>query len=141
MSVKQYMKCIIYRVASKGLEVFLVKEDKNNWMLPSLDSDIDLSLASKDVNIIQLDDLTDDSQDCIPAHAVEADYHDIPSLRALIKEDVMDVKEKLENLVPDLDRGSFVAFKEAFKNMLPAEYKALKELKEIIADRNQIINL
>jgi hypothetical protein len=44
--------------------------------------------------------------------------------------------------VPDmLEKGSFVAIKEAFKKVLPNEYKILHELKDIVLHRNMIKNM
>ena len=40
-------------------------------------------------------------------------------------------------LVGDFEKGTYVAVKEAFKRVLPQQYAFLKELKEIIADKNQ----
>lgn len=73
--------------------------------------------------------------------AVEGDWHDIPSIRKLIKSDVDFVKDKLMEIVPEIEEGVYVAIKEAFKKTLPHEYKALKELKEIIVDRNLVRNI
>lgn len=141
MSVREYMKFVIYRIASKGLEVFLIKGDDDEWQLPNCSSEINMNRITDGSNIIDLDDINKDHELKIKAKAVEADYHDIPSLRSLIKEDIDDLKGKVEEIVPDLSKGSFVAVKEAIKKVLPNEYQALKELKEIVVDRNQIINL
>ncbi len=141
MSVKEYMKFVIYRVASKGLEVFLVKGENDEWLLPNCSPEINIKKIKDCSNVIDLDDVEKGEEIRIKAKAVEADYHDIPSLRSLLKEDLRDFKGIMEDIIPDLNKGSFVAVKDAIKKVLPNEYKALKELKEIVVDRNQIINL
>lgn len=72
----------------------------------------------------------------VQTFAIEGDWHDIPSIRGLIRHDVKLVKDKIKNMVPDLEQGTFFAVKEAFKKVMPDEYSALKELKEILIDRN-----
>ena len=68
--------------------------------------------------------------------ALEGDLHDIPSIRAMVKEDIEIVKEhvkgQLKEALPGLENGAFIALKEAFKRTLPNEYKVLKELKDVI---------
>ncbi len=141
MSVKEYAKYVIYRVASKGLEVFLVRNDEEDWKLPLGKDELNAESISQAPNIINLEELPEEDQEQIRAKAIEADYHDIPSLRALIREDVIEVKEKVEEFVPDLEKGAFFAVKEALKKVMPNEYAYLKELKDIVVDRNQIMNL
>ncbi|HKK88531.1 MAG TPA: hypothetical protein VJ917_06750 [Saprospiraceae bacterium] len=141
MSVRDYAKYVIYRVASKGLEVFLVRHDDEDWKLPLGKEELNTNELSQTSHIINLDDLTEEDQKHIRAKAIEADYHDIPSLRALIREDVIEMKEKVEEFIPDLEKGAFFAVKEALKKVMPNEYAYLKELKDIVVDRNQIMNL
>jgi len=73
--------------------------------------------------------------------AVEGDYHDIPSIRAMIKEDVRIVKRQIKTAVPGLEHGAYCAVKDAFKKVLPQEYAALKELKDVVMDKNLLTNL
>jgi hypothetical protein len=69
--------------------------------------------------------------------AVEADWHEIPSLKSLIAEDVNFVKSALKEIAPNMmEKGTYFAVKEAFKKVLPNQYQALKELKDIITERN-----
>jgi hypothetical protein len=141
MSVREYAKYVIYRVASKGLEVFLVRHDDEDWKLPLGKDELDAGSISQASQIINLEDLSEKDQEYFRAKAIEADYHDIPSLRALIREDVIEMKEKVGEFIPDLEKGAFFAVKEALKKVMPNEYAYLKELKEIVIDRNQIMNL
>jgi hypothetical protein len=69
--------------------------------------------------------------------AVEADWHEIPSLKSLISEDYDLAKETIKEMIPNImQKGTFVAIKEAFKKIMPAQYTALRELKEIVTDRD-----
>ncbi|MBK8280947.1 MAG: hypothetical protein IPK94_12740 [Saprospiraceae bacterium] len=69
--------------------------------------------------------------------AIEADWHDMPSIRGLIKHDLKMVEGKIQ----ELEHGTYVAAKEAFKKVLPHEYAVIKELKDILFDRNLIKNI
>ena len=71
------------------------------------------------------------------AWAVEGDWHEIPSLKSMIYEDAVHLKEKLK----EMEKGTFFVVKEAFKKVLPHQYKFLKELKEILVDRNSTRDL
>jgi hypothetical protein len=139
---------IIYRIRQRGLEVFLVNNDlegaSEKWEIPQ--GSLDLSknvVATSDDKLIELDAVNSpDSEEQQHAYAVEGDWHDIPSLKGLILEDVLFVKDKLKEFMPELEeRGAFFAVKEAFKEVMPNQYAFLKELKDIISDRNSIKDL
>jgi hypothetical protein len=51
------------------------------------------------------------------------------------------VKRKIKQVVPTSDKGTFVSFKDTVKKVMPEEYAVLKEIKDIIIDRNSIINM
>ncbi len=145
MSVLDKACLIIYRFAEKGLEIFLLNDpDDDNpvWAIPN--SDIPKSsnqLTERDTHLIELDPIeTEDGRTC-RAVAIEGDWHDIPSMRTLVKQDVSYLKDKVKEVIPELEQGTFVAVKEAFKKVLPHEYAMLKELKEILTDRNLVKNL
>ncbi|MEL6717531.1 MAG: hypothetical protein AAFO82_01530 [Bacteroidota bacterium] len=131
---------IIYRVNDKGLEVFLVKNEGENWDLPqSSASDVKAIVLQEDNDrIIALDPVEDEVEGIFEqAYAVEADWHDIPSLKSILKHDLQYMKKTIKKMVPDMmERGTFVAVKDAFKKVLPNKYKMLKELKDILVDRN-----
>ena len=143
MSVFDKVSLIIYRYAEKGLEIFLLNdadEDNPVWSIPksTLDHARPGSAIPDQTNIIELDPVeTDDGGKC-RAVAIEGDWHDIPSMRSLVKQDVEYVKDKIKSVIPELEKGTYVAVKEAFKKVLPHEYAMLKELKDILADRNLI---
>jgi hypothetical protein len=126
---------IIYRIRQKGLEVFLVNHDQageEDWHLPSAPID------QMKNNAIELDPVSRDGEEH-HAYAVEGDWHDIPSLKSLIKKDVVFVADKV---FEELEKhGSYFAVKEAVKKVMPQQYTFLKELKEIISEKNSIQNL
>ncbi len=133
------MDVIIYRVRESGLEVFLVNQESDGSLsAPFADDTAPERLAA---HCIELDPVADANGDTRKAIAIEADWHEIPSLRALVYEDYRVAKEKaklhLKLMAVDLEKGTYVAVKEAFKRVLPQQYAFLKELKEIIADKNQ----
>lgn len=137
MSVFDQVRLVIYRVNKRGLEVFLINnpEHKEQWTLPA---GILPALKEANEQHIHLEKvLGEDGQMC-NGLAIEGDWHEIPSIRKLIKDDVKIVKAEIKNRIPELEQGSFVAVKEAFKRVMPHEYTMLKELKDIIRDRNSI---
>ena len=95
----------------------------------------------EDDKIIEIDPIEMGKGHRCRAIAIEGDYHDIPSMRSLIKEDVKYVAEKVRTMIPDLEHGGFVALREAIKSLLPHENKLLTELRDIVTDRNQIKDL
>ncbi len=125
---------IFYRFHDKGLEFFLVKED-DQWKLPSGQSQESTHrFFNRKGKMIELED---SEINRIKNLAIEADWHDMPSIRGLIKHDLKMVEEK----VIELEKGSYLAAKEAFKKVLPHEYALLKELKDILFDRNLTENI
>ena len=143
MELNEEMDVIIYRVRESGLEVFMVNKDEND--APNRSLTTPTSGASNSdrfpAHSIELDAVTNAQGEARKAIAIEADWHEIPSLRALIYEDYRVAKEKaklhLKSLIPDIEKGTYVAVKEAFKRVLPEQYAYLKELKDIIAEKNQ----
>jgi predicted NUDIX family NTP pyrophosphohydrolase len=141
MSEQKQVDVIIYRVRETGLEVFLVNHEQiegqePQWKAPSTEEGSSTYIS----NYIQLDPVTDANGDARQAIAIEADWHEIPSLRALIYEDYRVAKEKakqhLLNFIPSMERGAYFAVKEAFKRVMPEQYAFLKELKDIVAEKN-----
>ena len=55
----------------------------------------------------------------------------------MLYEDALQIMEKIR----EMEKGSFFAFKEALKKVLPHQYAFLKELKEILSDRNSTKNI
>jgi hypothetical protein len=145
MSVFERACLIIYRFAEKGLEVFLVNDqsaESSVWSIPQQDiPSTQEDLLGEEAYMIEIDPIELEEGKRFRAIAIEGDYHDIPSMRSLVKQDVRYVKDKIKTLIPELEQGTFVAVKEAFKKVLPHEYEVIKELKEILNDRNLLKNL
>ena len=143
MSLLNKANLIIYRVRDKGLEVFLMKPKEENedseWCIPQgalKDQAKTLALVQQD-QAIELDPVDNLEGETEGAIAVEGDWHDIPSLKCLMKDDALFVKDTLQQIIPDMEsQGSYFAIKEAFKKVLPNQYEFLKELKDIIKERN-----
>ena len=140
MKVLDCARVIIYRINQKGLEIFLIntpKEGQETWGIPqgNLPSQHTNSL-SKEERVIELEPVKE-GESLHQALAIECDWHEIPSIRAMIKEDVRIVKNQIKLHIPELEQGAFFAVKEAFKKVLPHEYSMLKELKDVLVDRNQ----
>lgn len=144
MPVNEQVDVFIYRVRETGLEVFLVNRaeqqlpDQIQWQALSAAEDTPERL--RNANCIELEPVTDANGDSRKAIAIEADWHELPSLRALIYEDYRVAKEKakqkIKNLIPEMEKGAFFAVKEAFKRVLPEQYAFLKELKEVLVEKN-----
>lgn len=136
MSIKKKINLVIYRFRERGLEIFLLNNaegEKENWDLPQGNHPADLHKKCTDEdNLIELDPTEQED-----AWAVEGDWHDIPSLKGMLFEDAMYIKDKAK----ELENGTYVKIKEALKRVLPHQYQFLKELKDILTDRNSIKDL
>lgn len=144
MPVNEQVDVFIYRVRETGLEVYLVNPDEKclpeNAQLTAISTLENAPERLRHGNCIELEPVTDANGASRKAIAIEADWHELPSLRALIYEDYRVAKEKarekIKNLIPDLEQGTFIAVKEAFKRILPEQYAFLKELKEVLVEKN-----
>ncbi len=140
MSVLNKVRLVVYRLHETGVEIFLVKtnltEDENFWRFPLSKSQVDALKASNDV--IELDQMDNPQTDEVHGIAFEGDWHDIPSIRQIMMHDMQNVGTKVKEVKNELENGSFVTLKEAFKRVLPEEYKMLKELKEVLLEKNSI---
>jgi predicted NUDIX family NTP pyrophosphohydrolase len=145
MEIAKTASLIIYRIREKGLEVFMLDRENNgeNWELPKQNISHAAALPmSPDDKIIALDPVQQSDGALEEGFAVEGDWHDIPSLKSLVMEDVQFVKDQIKQIIPDvMEKGTFVAVKEAFKRVLPHQYEMLKELKDIVSDRNSVKDL
>jgi hypothetical protein len=137
---------LIYRVKDKGLEVFLLDQSSDqNTTMPSATSAMHQRITTENGHI-SLDPFIDASGQTRQAIAIEADWHDIPSLRQLMLVDYEVAKQKaksrIKSILPELptidfEKGTYVVIKDAFKQVLPEQYAFLKELKEIVREKNQ----
>jgi predicted NUDIX family NTP pyrophosphohydrolase len=145
MEISKNASLFIYRIREKGLEVFMFKNGKEegNWQLP--ESKVAQTTAfplEQDEKIIALDPVKYKDGKVEEGFAVEGDWHDIPSLKSLLMEDMQFVKDQIKMMGNDMmEKGTFVAVKEAIKRVAPHQYEMLKELKDIITDRNSVKNL
>jgi hypothetical protein len=145
MEISKTASLIIYRIREKGLEIFMLNPGKaeGNWKLPNhqVGQTAALPLEQTD-KYIALDPVQQSDGKLEEGLAVEGDWHDIPSLKSLVMEDVEFMKEQIKQMGQDaLEKGAFVAIKEAFKRVAPHQYEMLKELKDIISDRNSVKDL
>ncbi len=134
MNVFDSVRLIIYRCHEKGLEVLLIrpdlKEDKTIWRLPHARLDM------TDLSGIELDESSDEHGNKVRNIAIEADWHEIPSVRGIIKHDIKRLQSKVKKITKPIDNCNYITVKEALKEVMPHEYQALKELKDIIVDKN-----
>lgn len=141
MSVLDLARVVVYRFHEKGLEFFLInadlEDDPEVWKIP--DGTKQEGYAKMAHQSIQLDH--NQKEGVVQTIALEGDWHDIPSIRGIVKHDVKRVKRKIKEVVPGAEKGAFVAFKDVVKKVMPEEYAVLKEIKDIIIDRNSIINM
>lgn len=147
MSIIEKVKIVLYRVAEKGLEVFLVKseEEEIQARLVEISEQFldELSIRFDDMpQCIELDPIVLSGENqLIRTIAIEGDWQGNPSLRAHLREEYQALKKKLTQAIPGYDSGAFVAFKDTLSRTIHAEYKAIKELKEVLTDRNTVQNI
>ena len=130
---------LIYRHGKEGLEVFLVNDEENQgqWSMPKGNADQAKAISLSAEEAIELDPVEEVDGVFEQAYAVEADWHDIPSIKSILKHDAKFMKKTIKQMVPDMmSKGAFVAVKEAFKKVLPHQYKQIKEIKEILLEKN-----
>ena len=86
MTVLDSVRIIVYRVNAKGLEILVMNEGLENdpdiWQCPKF------HLLANTEQMIWLEDTQDNSGKSVRSVAIEADWHDIPSIRGIIKHDV-----------------------------------------------------
>lgn len=144
MNVLDKVRVVIYRFHEKGLEIFLInnkmEEDPEVWKIPHGSDKMEYGEQVAE-HIIKLDPVTDEFGNITEIIGIEGDWHDIPSIRGMIKHDLKRVKSKVKEVLPDAEKGMYFNVKEAFKKVLPHEYAALKELKDILIDRNAVKNI
>lgn len=141
MEFSKTASLIIYRIREKGLEVFMLDREKENglWQLPNHNTAQAKALPlEQGEKFITLDPVQADGK-LEEGIAVEGDWHDIPSLKSLLMQDVQFMKNQIKLMGTDaMEKGAFVAIKEAFKRVAPHQYEMLKELKDIVTDRNSV---
>lgn len=136
MDIKKKLNLIIYRFQEKGLEIFLLN-DEENWDFPQAEMDTRRQSDLPEDRFIELDPIEQGNGEMEQAVAAEGDWHDIPSLKNMLLEDAKVLKDK----VKEMDQGTFQNIKDALKKAMPHQYAFLKELKDILVDRNSIRDL
>lgn len=125
MGLRKKASLIIYRFRERGLEVFLTRQS-DEWGLP--DGQLN---APPEHDLLELEPGADRSE----AVAVEGDWHEIPSLKAMLYQESAEFADKLK----DLEKGSFVTIKDALKKHLkPSQVQFLRELRDVMTDRNSV---
>ncbi len=138
MHVLDQVRLVVYRCHEKGLEVFLVNTAfDDTWRIP-FEKIAKYEGDELPSHLIDLGTIEGEDGQTLQTYAVEGDYHDIPSLRKLLSEDIDMVSSKVKYVI---DKGAFFAIKETFKKVLPNEYKVLHDLKDILMDRNAVLNI
>ncbi|MEO6133300.1 MAG: hypothetical protein ABIQ02_15770 [Saprospiraceae bacterium] len=145
MSVFDTVRVVVYRFHEKGLEIFLVNSglEEENWRIPFTQiAKYPTEGMEVGYRFIALETEVQADGTSSLTCAIEGDWHDIPSIRKLIKEDLRLVSSKLDMMDKiALEKGTFFAVKEAFKKVMPNEYKVLHELKDILLHRNIVKNM
>jgi len=140
MKILDKARLIVYRMHEKGIEIFLVDTglagDEEAWRFPLAKNEIPSGME-----LIELEPVQDGHGETCNAVALRGDWHDIPSIRNIIKHDVHNITYKLKEVGSELEQGKFVILKDAFKRVLPEEYKMLKELKDVLTEKNLITNI
>jgi hypothetical protein len=136
MNFSKKVNLIIYRFREKGLEVFLEYFDgEDKWQIPSeATRQSSPKKLIDEEQLIELDPVQNEGGDQEEAWAVEGEWHDIPSLKSMLYEDAVFLKDQLK----DMEKGGFITIKDAFKKVMPHQYAFLKELKDILTDRNSV---
>ncbi len=144
MEISKTASLIIYRIRERGLEVFMLgDEKKQDWALPNHQTSQAAALPIEESDkFIVLEPVQQSDGIVENGLAVEGDWHDIPSLKSLLMEDMAYMKVQIKQIGHDaLEKGAFVAIKEAFKRVAPHQYEMLKELKDVVTDRNSVKDL
>ena len=133
---------ILYRFAEKGLEVLMLN-DPNDVEKLDLPKGATCDCPDcEDEAVMMLEPIEQKDGNLEQAFAVEGDWHEIPSLKSMLQEDAIFVKDTIKSMVPEMmEKGTFVAIKEALKKVMPEQYNLLKELKDTLLERNTVTNI
>ncbi|MCE2790548.1 MAG: hypothetical protein LW630_11640, partial [Saprospiraceae bacterium] len=115
MSVLDLVRVVIYRFHEKGLEIFLIPNEMQNdndiWRIPEGMSQ-GIQSSTEENRVISLDSTIDEHGREIRTLAIEGDWHDIPSIRGMLKHDVKLVKSLVKENLPGSEKGTYFAVKE-----------------------------
>lgn len=129
MDLIRKITLIIYRFRERGLEIFLMEgDDVNELILPKEQKIISLpEKFTAQATLISNDENTE-------TWALEMEEEDIPSLKGLLYEDAKNISEKIISY----ETGTYIRVKDALKKVMPQQYKWIKELKDVLLDRNSV---
>lgn len=128
MGLRKTASLIIYRFRERGLEVFLTQQSEE-WGLPG--GDVNMEACEEYIEL-------EPSEESREAVAIEGDWHEIPSLKQMLYEESGELKDRLK----EIEQGAFVTIKDALKQRLSAcQIEFLRELRDVIADRNSVRDL
>lgn len=131
-------------MAEKGLEILLIKDEgdpnSQKWSLPNGFVEPD-NIKEDYITLDERESIKSESTHTHQTLAFEKDENELPSFRSLLLNDVMYVKQRLKDYLVEYDEATYVSIKEAVKKVLPDEYAKLKELKDILSDRNSVKNI
>jgi hypothetical protein len=129
MGLIRKITLIIYRFKERGLEIFLLEgEDSSKLSLPEEQNLV--SLPEKFTEQATLISKGNDKE----TWALELEEEDIPSLKWLLYEDAKNISEKIISG----EGGTYIRVKDALKKIMPQQFKWIKELKDILLDRNSV---
>jgi len=139
MKTKESTGICVYRYGDQGLEVFLVKpenEINENWEIPD---GFLTDFVEKDSDFIRLDDVLNANEFSVAwafEDESEQEVFDLPLKRILGKtESPFQLRRKHKYL---MNNGCYFVIKEAIKKVFPEQVVLLKELQEVLGDRNMI---
>ncbi len=106
------IRILIYRIHETGLEIFLINNDLENdpdvWKLPEgVHPNIQQNANNIGKDAIDLDEVTTTDGSKIKTLAIEGDWHDIPSIRGMLKYDMKLAKKILKEKLPGSGKRCF----------------------------------
>ncbi len=116
---------LLYRYNNNELEVFLVGENNSDQQNMQLPQAVSMEEASENDDLIHLEENKSNNDVLDRAMAIEAKIEHYAKKFIHVQQ----------------EEGTYVAVKEAFKKILPEQYAYLKELQEILRDRNSVMNM
>jgi hypothetical protein len=122
MDTKNKAFVFIYRMQKRGLEVLLLNEsaESKNWNLPLIEE-----FFVKDIGLY-LDPIYVNGQ-VHQAYALEDKLFEKPSTQSL--------------LTKFGEKGAYFSIKDCLKQMFPNQHAFLKELRDIMQEKNLVLNL
>lgn len=122
MTVRNKIRLIVYRMHEKGLEI-LTSQDSLSFLEGT---HIKSNFHAQNINeLIQFNTQDQDGFEMTNL-AIEADWHEIPKVRTMLKHDIKLVKDTIWQLIPDLTDCTYLAAKKPFAKRFPMNMQLLK---------------